>query len=110
MKYSIEEFIGRIDSRGELREMMLKDFLGYAWDNHYVRTTLDLRRTGMSTKHSMLDVRDIYGLIEDGYMIVPYSKTVSIKLVEFYLKAGFKIRFMRASDFSKMKKEYMQFA
>ena len=95
---------GRHLEKMTLQKCMKAVFTGYFADN--MKNFFD---AGYHFDVRRPDIEDIFRWVEQGIVIVPFSVTVKKEEVISYLKAGFEVVFMKASEFRKMKKAYKNY-
>lgn len=54
-------------------------------------------------------MEEIYRMVEGGFAFFPANEGTSASEIKDYIKMGFKVAFLRAGDFRRFKKEYVDF-
>ena len=54
-------------------------------------------------------IEEIYRMIAEGFAFFPANEGTSASEIKDYIKMGFKVAFLRAGDFRRFKKEYVDF-
>lgn len=54
-------------------------------------------------------IEEIYRMIAEGFAFFPANEGTSAREIKDYVKMGFKVAFLRAGDYRRFKKEYVDF-
>ena len=54
-------------------------------------------------------IEDIDKMIEEGFAFFPINEGTKARDIKDYIKIGFKVAFLRAGEFKKLKKDYKDF-
>ena len=112
-KFTVYNFTGlwQWKSKGkQLKKMSLKTCFEKVFNTVFqdnMKQFFETNDFNFETKN--LTVQDIFKIVEAGYMIIPFSVSVTKEEVLRYINTGFQILFMRAGEFNKMKKAYKDY-
>ena len=109
MKYLLYNFTGISKPNGETKSIQLETVIR-KYDKMFtsVAATTDELFTskGFCLEADYYSMESIISCIEDGYVIVPFSKRFYIADLLKYYDLGMKILFMRIKDYKQFKEDY----
>jgi len=76
---------------------------------YWLPTTASLRCNDIYVHRNLLDLKEIEKLIEDGYVIIPFSNKIYLVDLLNYINLGLKICFMKSTTFKAFRKVYKQY-
>ena len=84
------------------------------WSCGYEERTLSTAKEVFSCEENEFEpeeksIEEIYRMIAEGFAFFPANEGTSASEIKDYIKMGFKVAFLRAGDFRRFKKEYVDF-
>ena len=78
------------------------------------RTVLDTAKEIFSCEENhftieMKSIEEIYKMVTEGFVFFPINEKTEASDIKKYIEMGFKVAFLRAGDFKKLKKDYKDF-
>lgn len=110
--YSVYTFSGlwQYKCKGrELKTMSLKECFENVFSTYCKNMKQFYENTNFHFDIRRATISDIFRWIEQGVAIIPFSVSVDKEEVIKYINAGFSIAFMRAGDYRKMQKAYIEY-
>lgn len=106
--FTVYKFIGTCDRQYKGTEIMsLRHFLEHESSRYYVLDTKELFESSCTRFASKeMSLRDIHEAIAEGTVFFPITVACRKKDVLEYIKKGFKVRFIRFTDYRRLLKAY----
>lgn len=111
-EYNIYYFTGIYQNKFssyELKKMSLKTCFEKVFNTSYDDNMKTFFERHYSFGIKQKTVEDIFKMVSNKTVIIPFSVEVKRKEVSNYLDMGFNVVFMRANEYRKMMKEYKDF-
>ena len=89
--------------------MNLPECFREVFNTEYDRNMKDFFARSYSYDIKKMTVKDIFNAVENKIIFIPFSVYVDREEVIKYLNAGFSVAFMRAGEYKKMQKAYVEY-
>lgn len=85
----------------------------YGYDGYEERTLSTAKEVFLCGENEFApeekSIEEIYKMIAEGFAFFPANEGTRASEIKDYIKMGFKVAFLRAGDFKRFKKEYVDF-
>lgn len=104
-KYTIYRINGYVTYSGVEKKPSLSAVLEFSklWDSNTVADLFNNRNSLVNQYEKTIE--QIKNYIENGFIIFPVSKTVTIRDIKMYINNGFTPLFMKSKEYNKLRKE-----
>lgn len=102
-------YIYRLSGAVEVQKMSLLKCFEDVFSTHYERNMKAFFDRSFSYDIKKMTVKDIFNAVGNKTVFIPFSVSVDKEEVIKYLNAGFSVAFMRAGEYRKMQKEYIEY-
>lgn len=113
MKYNVYIFVGipKLGTSGsvKVKKMSLLECFKAEFSNYYESNMRDFLNRRFSYDIKKMTVKDIFDAVGNKTVFIPFSVSVDKEEVINYIKAGFSVAFMKATEFKQMQKAYKEF-
>lgn len=113
MKYNVYIFVGipKLGTSGsvKVKKMSLLECFKAEFSGYYKRNMRDFLTRRFSYDIKKMTVKDIFDAVGNKTVFIPFSVSVDKEEVINYIKAGFSVAFMKATEFKQMQKAYKEF-
>lgn len=105
--FTVYEFIGTCNRQYKNTVVSLRHFLEHESSRYYVLDTKELfEHSCLRFDSKEMSLRDIHQAIAEGTVFFPITVACRKKDVLEYIKKGFKVRFIRFTDYRRLLKAY----